>query len=520
VEQKFKISFDFKKYWSAFIFWLKAHVRVVSIVSASLVFLILVELVFGFGMPAAALPWSVYTAIRAEDSAAPASVVGIVEPYANGTVYAKSSGVVASVFKQTGDMAYMGDLLFTISNPAAVSALASLTESLNQARDALRSSLVGAAPAIITAPANGRLVLLNAEKGASMDGGAVALIAIDGLYTIDFAVPDSQYAAGDTVKLRGGKTGIDETDGTVTEVTSEHITVSTNCGEYMPGETARLIGDNGNVLADGIIKVAKPALVFGVSGVIAEVSVNLGTTVKAGDQLFKLEGPLVLPGHESEFDAIEKQVQALAEAQETVDALSVYAPADGVISSVNVQVGGSVSSGQLALTLTNPDLRKVTLTLSSAELAPSVGDTITLTGFEGNVFDALVESVENTADAINVNCSIRYSEELQAGDELTYALPLTADETGAAKEVCVVNGDALIHADGNTYVLREPFALPVSLKLRGAIGRLFHPSMESLLAYAYEECLTPVEVVPAADGSYIVLDGLSAGDSYIVPEGR
>lgn len=33
----------------------------------------------------------------------------------------------------------------------------------------------------------------------------------------------------------------------------------------------------------------KSALVFGVSGVIAEVSVNLGATVKAEDQLFESE---------------------------------------------------------------------------------------------------------------------------------------------------------------------------------------------------------------------------------------
>jgi multidrug efflux pump subunit AcrA (membrane-fusion protein) len=535
MEKKFKISFDFRKYWTAFLVWFKAHVRLVSVVSSCVVFLLLVELVVGVGMPETKLPWSVMAAVRSAGDSALDSVVGIVEPYQSGTVYAKTSGRIASVFKQAGDMANAGDLLITISNPSAVSALTELSESLNQAKESLRKSLIGAAPAVINAPASGRLVLLSAEKGASMSGGAVALIAIDGLYVIDFAVFDSLYEVGSEVLLRGGSSGIAETSGTVAEVQSDYIVVSTDYEGYMPGNTVKLIGIDGNTAADGIVEVAKPALVFGVSGVIADVKAREGANVAAGDPLFTLEGPLAIAGHDGDFEDIEKQMQALAEAQETVDALSVYAPFDGVVSSIDIQAGLDIAKGQAAITMTNPDMRKVALRISAAinpatdnelyakfiDALPKVGQTITLTSAEGAVFEALVESIESMTDALYINCAIKYSEELHLGSELIYELPLSEElqneASGIVKEAVSIGNDAVIIADGETFVLREPLALPLALKLRGPIGRLFHPSSESLLEYVYEECLTPVEIIEAEDGGYVVLNGLASGDRYIVP---
>ncbi|MDR1570008.1 MAG: HlyD family efflux transporter periplasmic adaptor subunit [Oscillospiraceae bacterium] len=495
--------------------WLKRPITL-WIIGGSLAVILLAELVFGFGLPIAQPQLETLTLKRSE-LASPSISTGAIEAYERAVLFARADGTVESVFRQTGELVRKGDLLLTLSNPKTVQALQSNDQALEAARAAIRPALIAAEPEVVRAPVTGRVTLLNAQLGGAMDDGALAVIARDGALCVTIADARLAESAGQTVTVESGGA---QCEGVVAVADGESYRVSVTNERFEPGQTARVMDASGITIASGILRAEKPAVIFGVSGVINTVHIKQGDWVTEGEPLFTLEGPLSLPGYDEQLRAIESLLRTRNEAQDVVDALSIYASDDGVLIGFDAQPGDTIRAGQALGTLTDPDQRTVILPLDTAlshDIQTGMSIELSIDGVSEPV-EAIVESVTTRTDISGskayVRAALPYTEDVRVGASTSVSF-----ETGLSEYAIWIPEEAVVYRDGGAYVLRAPAAdnLPFSVRrLRGPIGALFHPDAGDIYETLGDELLMPVTLEARPDGWYKLIGGAEEGDVILL----
>lgn len=489
--------------------WLKRP-RVYWIGGGTLALTALAELLFGFGMPIASMPWDTYK-ITQGAAAQSAPSTGTVEAYERAILFAQASGTVESVFRQSGDIVRKGDLLATLSNPGAARTLQENEQALAMAREAIRPALISASPEVIRSPASGRVIKLNAQAGAAMDDGALAVVAEGGALRLASDVASAAHV-GQAVTVESGTV---RGEGAVSAIDGDRIIVRTTDERFKPGSAARALDAVGTVIAEGTLAADSPAVIFGVSGVIHSVHVEQGGWVNEGDPIFTLEGPLSLPGYDAQLKTIEQLIIARNESQDVVNALSIYAPEDGLLSGLAIKAGDSVKSGQALGTLTDPDNRVASLPVSeqtAQALERGQNVSIEIEGVPGAV-NAVIASIDIRQDISGAKAFARavipYTEDVRIGAGVSALL-----ENSVQSSAISVPSETVLWADGSPYVLRVPETsdMPFSIRrLRGPIGWAFYPDTSKLLESIADKLRVPVTAVPLEGGSYEITGGVVDG---------
>ena len=191
-------------------------------------------------------------------------------------------------------------------------------------------------------------------------------------------------------------------DGVITAMDSAtgSISVQVIGGDLKYNHTIRVYRtpdyDYNALIARGTLSTVAPAAVTA-SGTIIEVAVSNGEKVHAGDYLFSYVPDELAP---------ERRGQA--------DATVASAPADWIITAVNVQPGASVQKGQTLLTAIREGDYQLTAQAKEEEVSRiAVGDVFSV------CFEELdIAPVEGTVTAVSPMGST-------AGDETTYTIRLS-----------------------------------------------------------------------------------------------
>lgn len=490
--------------------------RVVCVATVVVVLVAMTELLFGFGLPAAnRIATHVVTL---DKTSRETSVQGVVEASEVATIYAPATGIVESVFLRSGDIIRSSDIVLVLETTQAKESLTKYETELESLRNAIRPAMSNATPQPVTAAISGRVVALNASRGASMSDGVVAVIAENGYLYIELepTIADQAYdgvwiesddytVAGEVADVGGG------------------VFVMTDDASLSVNDEVTVKDASDGVLVIGTLKPYNPSIIFGVSGIVGDVMTSVGSIVREGDTLFTLSEPVTLAGYEDDLQALETVTAKIAGLERTINASTLRSPTDGLVSGIAAKKGDAVKEGDPICIVTDPDKRQVMFRLDGEEYNIKAGDEVSLSVESVDepvigVVDTLGAAFDDEGEYRVARVSFAFQEGIAIGKPAT----MTAATRQESESIWIPN-EAIITDGDDAYVIR---ALPESSMsfaqkhFNGPIGRLFTSDESDLIERSKDNLITLVELGAARDGFVEVLGGLEPDDVIIANVGE
>lgn len=329
---------------------------------------------------------------------------GVIEPVSQPGVYAAVDGHVAKTRVSMGDPVKAGDILMDLEDPALDAEIGQLEYDLAQAQltvehektyesmryeqlywpdGSMRYDVDTGEPLqaeysnelSIRAPGAGRIVAIYIEPGDDAlavyrEKGAVMLISTDGKSRIEIKdAPAGLLALGDIVRVQGE--GIDTTG--VVENTARRATQATIVIEgdtHLLGLSVSVSTQDGQAAGSGVIEANKPLAVSAYGGIIRTVGARVGQMVKDDEPLARFVHASI-PLHIDNATVLKDYAVAKTALDEAVarrNALTVVAPCDGRVVSVDAAAGTDVVSGDLLLTLVEDAGMQIILTIDELDI--------------------------------------------------------------------------------------------------------------------------------------------------------
>ena len=249
---------------------------------------------------------------------------------------------------RNGDSVEQGQSLCRVDKVSVMSTIATVQENLEHLQNELRLQGARAGAATLTAPANGRVKAVYAEKGDKVAdvveaNGALCVISLDGLMAVT-AESDSAPAAGSevTVSLPDGKSY----PGRVEQSRRDSFTVTLTDNGPALGAEAVITDETGAELGRGELFVHSAWNLVASSGRITGVNVKPETPVYYGNYLFYLENM----DSNGAYDALAMQHRDYEDAMlrlfELYNAGTVPASADGRVQGIDEARLGLMRAGE------------------------------------------------------------------------------------------------------------------------------------------------------------------------------
>lgn len=248
------------------------------------------------------------------------------------------SGVRITAFLvENGDTVTAGTPLATVDKVSVMTAITSVTETMEYLQKEMRSAKDEKIDSIVAATAGGRIKKVFAQKGDSVQevmlrDGALAILSLDGLMAVKIEKKlDLRTGETVTVTLADGA----EVKGRVASNLDGEIVVTVEDKGYPIGEVVTVTLENGGEVGSGELYVYNAWSAGAYSGIIKTVTAKEETKVSAGTTLFTLT--------ETDFHGKLEYMSALhREYEELMQKLfamynsgTIDAPCDGTVSGVD-----------------------------------------------------------------------------------------------------------------------------------------------------------------------------------------
>lgn len=363
---------------------------------------------------------------------------GSVEAAKQPGVYAKTDGTVATTLVAMGDEVKAGDVLMTLENEALTSEIAQLEYELLLAQEAVEDvktysrytyqkvydedgkprrdvdtgewllSKVSNELAI-RAPVEGRVVAVYIEPGDDAlavyrEKGAVVVLSTDGRSKVELTgLTPGVLSEGDTVYVKGIGVNV---EGKVESVARRGMdaTIIVEGDEYGMDVPVNIYATDNALLCEGVLTVNKPLMVSAYGGLIKSVTTKVGKMVEDDEILahFTWTGTPLYIDNASVLREYAVALASLETAREKADELTIAAPCDGKVVSVDVNTGDSVASGDCVMTLVDDTELEIILAVDELDI-PQVcaGQRVTLSvdALDGLTIEGTVEKIAPIGNA-------------------------------------------------------------------------------------------------------------------------
>ena len=292
------------------------------------------------------------------------------------------SGVKITEFLvKNGDTVTAGTPLAAVDKVSVMTAITSVTETMEYLQEEMKSSKDEKVDSTITATAGGRIKKVYARKGDSVQevmlrDGALALLSLDGLMAVEIE-KKVDLLTGDTVTV----TLADKTDvtGRIASNLDGVIVITLEDKGYDIGETVTVTAKDGSEVGTGELYVHNAWIATAYSGIIQTAPAKEETKVTSGATLFTLT-ETDFRGKLAYLSSLHREYEELMQ-----DLFTMYrsgtidAPCDGMISGIDKDSPHLLASEnegpvEASLLTTEQGSWKVVL-LSDADVPTPVDDT-------------------------------------------------------------------------------------------------------------------------------------------------
>ena len=328
---------------------------------------------------------------------------GEVQPASQPGVYAQTDGKIAEYLVEVGDSVKAGDIVAKLENDDLDAEIEQLEYDLQTAQKEVRATqthtqyvykklydedgdlrfdvntdepLLGQFSNEITirAPADGLIKAIYIQKGDDAlavyrQYGAVMVISTDGKMKVELSgLSGEGIELGQTVVVKGKDI---ETTGTVISLTRRgtEAVIEVGSDEYDMDIPVTVYTQAGETIGEGTLEINKPMAVSAYGGTIKGLLVKIGDRCERYDALARIEWdeiPLYLD-NASVLRDYDKALVSLETAYTKRDALTVTAPCDGVVATLDADKGDDVTDGAKLMSIVE-DGAGLTLTLAVDEL--------------------------------------------------------------------------------------------------------------------------------------------------------
>ena len=365
---------------------------------------------------------------------------GTVQPRSQPGVYAKLDADVVSKMVSVGDTVSKGDVLMKLENSQIEADLYQAHYDMEtaqheilytktheqvkykQLRDEegdLRFDVNTDEPIMvpysneitIRAPCDGRIMAIYIEKGDDAlavfrDKGAVIMLSTDGRMKVRLASKTPMdLELSEKVDIAGkDKNGKDfKVQGAVTSVTRRGLEaeVHIDSDRYPMDTPVTVTKKTGELIGESILEISKPMAVSAYGGTIKGVSNEfaVGSMVERYDVLARIvwsEIPLYIDNDKALREFAKAKV-SYDKASEKLESLAVTAPCDGIVASVDVKEGDSVTDGTLLLSVVDADAgMKLSLSIDELDIVhvkPGQRVSVTADALPDAAFSGVVDKI-------------------------------------------------------------------------------------------------------------------------------
>lgn len=237
---------------------------------------------------------------------------------------------------RNGDVVTEGTPLAAVDRVSVMTAITGVQETMDYLVEQMNDA-DEEAPDSIAAPAGGRVKLLYAQEGESVQevmlrDGALAVLSLDGLMAVQIQRSTS-LTTGDSVCVRLSDGS--EVTGRVESSLGGTLVVTVEDAGYAVGEKVTVLTEDGDRIGSGSLYIHNAWKATAYTGTVKAVKVSAESTVSEGTVLFTLSDTettaqmdsLVKQHHE--YEALMLELFKLYQSE------YIYAPCDGLISGID-----------------------------------------------------------------------------------------------------------------------------------------------------------------------------------------
>lgn len=387
---------------------------------------------------------------------------GTVEPLSDETVYAAAAGTVVDVLAEDGDVVSEGDVIAAFKSDELKAQRDSLKKQIDEIDASMGAMRSVSGSDYIKSPVEGTVMALYARKGDRVDSvmdkyGAVAVVSPDNMlqvtltYTEGAAQGDEVKVESETKSAKGEVSGADAIAGT--------ITVQFGKKNFKAGETVTVTSKEGVSLGEAKVAIASPVYITARGGVVEKVYEKAGSKVNRWGNIFRLDGEILSSSLYSKIDERADIEDDLEDVEEKLASLTVKAPADGVISGLDLNRDQTVQAGAKLFSLKSNEQVKIDVEIDELDIAD-----IEL-GQQASVkFDALPDKEYSAAVArinpigVSQNNVTHYIVTLELSAAQGVMLGMSADveiASQVAENALYIPIEAIQIIEGERYVVLE-----------------------------------------------------------------
>lgn len=429
---------------------------------------------------------------------------GEIQPASQPGVYAQIDAEVVEWYVSVGDAVQAGDVLMTLENDELAETVAQLEYEIQLAQEdvldtethtqykykqatyedgRLRYDVNTGEPLMekysdeitIRAPSDGRVMAVYIEPGDDAlaeyrEHGSVVMLSTDGRMKVELdGIKGIELAYDQQVRVIGADF---ETTGHVVSLARRgtQVVIQVNSDEYPMDAPVTVETIEGETVGEGILEINKPMAVSAYGGTVKGLAwnVEVGQYLERYDVIARIdwdETPLYYDNDKA-LREFAKAKTALEQAREDQEALTIVAPCDGRIASIDVEAGDSVSAGTQVMSIVETDAG-MQLILQVDELdIPLVqaGQAVTLS-VDALPDVALTGTVEKIAPLGNTQTSVTtYDVYVTLTGEVDSRVLGGMNVTGeivieSAQNALLLPSEALILEDGAWYVQTQDGAM-------------------------------------------------------------
>jgi len=443
---------------------------------------------------------------------------GPVEAADNISVNVPQTGNVVAMQAENGDRVKSGDILAEIELPDLEKEIASLRSELNSADLNIRRLTALTDSRNLTSPVGGLIKTVNVARDDLVDAiinehGSLILISVDEKMLVRLAPSSSGTGAGNppSAVLSLGQSveielGEESTTGRVREITTAGETIiEFKDDNYEVGTEAIVRNQDGVEAGRGKTEINHPFPVLALGGTIRSVSVEVGDSIDVGDTLLRLQENVLTPDYVQALETRDQLISDLTEKMALSERMAIIAPADGIVSGLQLQVNDKVNEDQTICSLIDDSRIELTMELDELDVPLiELGQTasVTLDALPGKTYTAKVTRISASSTYSGGVASYPVTVLFDDPSDVLAGMSANASITiVASSQVPVIPLNAIQTIDNRKYVL-----LATGLNADGTLKE----------NDAWRDSLTEVTVGRSTNEGAEIISGVKAGDKIAI----